>query len=359
MQKTAKILVSNIGLPTTKIGSWTTRLSQFLENNPEIFDFVLSPNSEGSKLLYCKKRKFFTWKKQLRRFQLLNWVAADYLNQLKKLSKKYSKITILVMDDPHLLEAISFTKSKLKCEVELIFSFHGYELTIHPKIIAEVDKILFLSQTGVEKSELEYQNFPKTIVVGNAVDSNVFYPLENSAFIQERKKMGFTENDEILIWMANDRPKKGFHIFKIVAENLLQNNEDLKVLIIGSIQSIDHKNAKSVGKIPNKDVASLLQLGNYYLFTTLYEEGFGLSMIEALKCGNAVIASSRGAVPEVLNNLEQAYLVDEVEKIDSWIESFNLARTNSNFGKNRPTKHYTDGIWNYRTWETKFLNAIS
>ena len=263
------------------------------------------------------------------------------------------------MDDPHLLEAIAIVKHKLKCEVQLIFSFHGFDLNIDSKTIAEVDKILFLSKTGLEKSKLNYQNFPKAMVVGNAVNSNLFYPLRASEFVNERKRMGYSETDEILIWMANDRPKKGFHIFKSVAENLLRNVENLKILIIGSNQTIDHINVRSVGRVKNTEVALYLQIGNYYIFTTLYEEGFGLSMIEALKCGSAVIASNRGAVPEVLHNLKQTYLIDEVEKTDSWIESFNLARTNSNFGKNRLTKDYTDNIWNYEDWEAKFKNAIN
>ncbi len=95
------------------------------------------------------------------------------------------------------------------------------------------------------------------------------------------------------------------------------------------------------------------------MFTTLYQEGFGLSMIEALKCGNSVIASSRGAIPEVLNNLDNTYLIEDVEDINSWRKGFNLARTNSNFGKDRLSKNDTEVIWNYEDWEAKFINAIT
>lgn len=359
MQQAANILVSNIALPTTKIGSWTTRLSHFIVANPEVFDVILSPYNDGVNNRYCKKRKFITWKKRWRNLQLLNWVAVDYVKQIKKLSKKYSKVTIVVMDDPHLLEAIVVIKSKLKCEVEIVFSFHGFELKVYPEIIAAIDKILFLTQTGVEKSKLEYQNFPKTIVVGNAVNSDVFYPLENSEFIEQRRKMGFTKSDEILVWMANDRPQKGIDIFLKIAQRLLQQHNQLKIIIIGSEQSIPNKNVKTIGKMSNIEVASYLQISNYYMFTTRYKEGFGLSMIEALKCGNVVLASNRGAIPEVLKNFDFTYLIDEVEDINLWVETFNLARTNSKFGKERPKKTDTDSIWNYEDWEQKFMNAIN
>lgn len=359
MDKLAKVLVSNIALPTSNIGSWTTRMSRFLTNHPDFFNYILSPNNRLETSLFCKKRSFITWKMQFRQFQLLNWVASDYIKQLKKIARNHDKLFVVVMDDPHLLEAVSLIKKDLKCDVELIFSFHGFNLSLDSKIIASIDKILWLSQSAVDINKTKYQNFPKSFVVGNAIDSKVFYPLESSTFIQNRANKGYSETDEILIWMANDRPKKGFHIFKSVVENLLKTNTNLKIIIIGSSQSINHSNVKSVGRITNHDVAPYLQLGNYFMFTTLYEEGFGLSMIESLKCGNTVIASNLGAVSEVLKGIKQSYLIDKPEDVNSWVQCFNLARTNSNFGKDRLSKNDTDIIWNYPDWEAKFINAIT
>ncbi len=359
MEKSAKVLVSSIALPTSIIGSWTTRMSRFLTKHPDFINYVLSPNNSLKTSVFCKKRSFITWKMQLRKFQLLNWVASDYIKQLKKIARNHDKLVVVVMDDPHLLEAISLIKKDLKCDVELIFSFHGFNLSLDSKIIALIDKILWLSQSAVEKNETKYQDLPKSFVVGNAIDSNVFYPLEASEFIQNRANKGYSESDEILIWMANDRPKKGFHIFKLVVENVLKLNKNLKVIIIGSSQTISHPNVSCVGRIANKDVATYLQLGNYYMFTTLYEEGFGLSMIEALKCGNSVIASNLGAIPEVLKGIKQTYLIDKPEDVNSWVQCFNLARTNSNFGKDRLSKNDTEVIWNYEDWEAKFINAIT
>ena len=358
MGETAKVLMSNIALPTVAIGSWTTRMSRFITENPDIFNYILSPNTSFNTAVYCKKRSFITYKKQARRVQLLHWVASDYVKQLKKIAKNHNKLVIVVMDDPHLVEAISLIKNRLKSEVELVFSFHGFQLFLDSKIIETIDKILWLSQIGADKNKAKYKNFPKVYVVGNAVDSEVFYPLETSEFRKNRIEKGYSETDDILIWMANDRPKKGFHIFKPVAEKLLEKHKELKVIIIGSTQTIDHPNVNSIGRIPNNEVANYLQLGNYYMFTTLYEEGFGLSMIEAFKCGNAVIASNKGAIPEVLKDLKQTYIVDNVENINSWIDSFNLARTNSNFGEIRITKLEADIVWDYNVWESKFMNAI-
>lgn len=359
MHPTTRILVSNIALPTKTIGSWTTRLSQFIERNPSCFDIILSPEHKGNANIYCKKRKFFTWKKRLRHIQLLKWVAADYIKHIKKLSTVNKHLTIIVMDDPHLLEAITLIKQQLTCTIDLIFSFHGFKLQLRPDILNATDKILFLSHTGLGTSKAAYNSFPNSVVVGNAVDSKVFYPLKITEFIEQRHRLGYTVSDEILIWLANDRPKKGFDIFKKVSLTLLEEYKNLKVLIIGSRQTINHTNVKSIGRIANSDVAKYLQIGNYYMFTTRYNEGFGLSMIEALKCGNMVIASHRGAIAEVLGDLPNTYLVDTIDDKNAWVETFKRAKSNAALAESRITREESEAMYNYKTWETKFLNAIS
>ena len=359
MSKSAKILISNIALPTTKIGSWTTRMSRFIDDNPLFFNYILSPSSSLNTSVYCKKGSFITWKKPFRNLQLLNRVASDYIKQIKRIAHNYDELTIVVMDDPHLIEAMSLIKNKVKSNIELIFSFHGFNLELNSKIMQSIDKILWLSKKASEHNKLNYDSFPSSYIIGNAVDSEKFHPLDSDKFTEERFKRGYIPLDEILIWMANDRPKKGFHIFKLVVESLLKKHKNLKVIVIGTSQEINHPNVSCIGRIHNNEVATYLQIGNYYMFTTLYEEGFGLSVVEAYKSGNVVIASNKGAISEVLNNLNHAYLVDEPENINSWVECFNLARTNSNFGKKRLLKKETDPIWNYHNWEEKFIDAVN
>ncbi|NMH86346.1 glycosyltransferase family 4 protein [Flavivirga algicola] len=355
MQNDLNILVSNIALPSKKIGSWTTRLS-LLNNTHNVFNYILSPSNFNKTYLYCRKRKFITWRKEVRKFNLKHWVAKDYLKAISKLSKKASRLTIVIMDDTHLLEAIAISKSKFNCPIKIIFSFHGFKLQLENKILKQIDKVLFLSNVGYEVSKTD--NFPKVEIVGNGVNSNVFYPLNDKEYIESRLKKGYIEEDEILIWVANDRPKKGFHIFSEVVQSLLETIPSLKVIIIGTTKKLDHKNVSNIGRISNNEVSKYLQISNYYMFTTFYEEGFGLSMAEALKCGNAIIASNRGAIPEVLNNIDYTYQINDIENIDNWVKAFNLARKETNHGKKRRFKSETDLIWDYKDWEQKFINAI-
>ena len=50
----------------------------------------------------------------------------------------------------------------------------------------------------------------------------------------------------------------------------------------------------------------------------LSKEGFGLSLIEALHCGNFCIASALGGVPEVLQNGKLGQLIENPHFINEW-----------------------------------------
>ncbi|MGC6429626.1 MAG: glycosyltransferase family 4 protein [Jejuia sp.] len=355
MQDKLTVLVSNTEVPTTKIGSWTTRLTQLIQSY-DVFDFILSPTSVNQTSIFCKKRKFLSWRKAVRRLNLKYWVAKDYISAISRLSKKASDITVVVMDDVHLLEAIALSKLKFRSHICLVFSFHGFRLELNHGTLKLVDKILFLSEKAYEVSNIN--DLSKKVIVGNGVKNADFYPLSNKDYRIARQDRGYTPEDEILIWAANDRPKKGFHIFEKVTEQLLKIYPHLKIIIIGTKNTIPNKNILNVGRVHHREISKYMQISNYYMFTTLYEEGFGLSMIEALKCGNTVIASNKGAISEVLGGKPQSYLIDNPENIDEWITTFDLARKDTDCGKNRLTKCETDVIWSYNDWEHNFINAI-
>ncbi|OGG14115.1 hypothetical protein A2773_05180 [Candidatus Gottesmanbacteria bacterium RIFCSPHIGHO2_01_FULL_39_10] len=75
---------------------------------------------------------------------------------------------------------------------------------------------------------------------------------------------------------------------------------------------IDDKNIKWVGEMHPADVVKLYQGARAFLFPTLWEEPFGLVMIEAMSCGTPVIAYPNGAVPEVVEEGFNGFLVKNV-----------------------------------------------
>jgi glycosyltransferase involved in cell wall biosynthesis len=66
-----------------------------------------------------------------------------------------------------------------------------------------------------------------------------------------------------------------------------------------------------VGEVSHGEKVELLQHARATLFPIEWEEPFGLVMIESMACGTPVIASRRGAVPEVVEHGRSGIIVDD------------------------------------------------
>lgn len=353
-----KAIVSNFELPTQAVGSWTNRLTIFIKNNPYYFTHILSPSKATAKNIYCNKRRFLTWRLELRNLVLRHWVAKDFIYGLKKCIHRNENWLIVIMDDLHLLEAIIWANKHYNWQAKIVLSFHGFDLKLNSDLCLGTHNILFLSKLAQRQflnTHINYKN--NTAVVGNAVESKAFFPLSANEKKLLRKKLGYLKDDIILIWMAKDRPKKGFDTFKHLVKRLWATHPQLKVITIGTNQIINNSNVLQLGIIPNEALAKYLQISNIYTFTTQYQEGFGLSMIEAYKCGNTVVASNVGAIPEVLNGLPNTILIDNYMSIDAWFECCSALIKDLKSGKT--TIENEMNIWDYQQWEYKFKQAIS
>jgi glycosyltransferase involved in cell wall biosynthesis len=66
-----------------------------------------------------------------------------------------------------------------------------------------------------------------------------------------------------------------------------------------------------LGEVSHAEKVDLLQNARATLFPIAWEEPFGLVMIESMACGTPVIATRRGAVPEVIEHGRSGIIVDE------------------------------------------------
>lgn len=63
-----------------------------------------------------------------------------------------------------------------------------------------------------------------------------------------------------------------------------------------------HRGVVSHGEIGGAVKLDLLQRASALLFPVIWEEPFGLAVVEALACGTPVVATPRGALPEILDD---------------------------------------------------------
>ena len=75
-----------------------------------------------------------------------------------------------------------------------------------------------------------------------------------------------------------------------------------------------------LGEVSHGQKVELLQHARATLFPIEWEEPFGLVMIESMACGTPVIATARGAVPEVIEHGRSGIIVDDYRIIPAALE---------------------------------------
>ena len=80
-------------------------------------------------------------------------------------------------------------------------------------------------------------------------------------------------------------------------------------------KDIDGEQIKWVGEMGFAEKLKLYMNAKAFLFPILWEEPFGLVMIEAMACGTPVIAFDRGAVPEVVVNGKTGFVVENEDQM--------------------------------------------
>lgn len=139
------------------------------------------------------------------------------------------------------------------------------------------------------------------------------------------KKFEFNDKPgKYLVWLGRFTVIKGTHLAIEIAKKT-----GLPLVIAGRIDEtswdnreyfhkkikpeIDGRQIKYLGEV-NEEKIKLFSNALALLNPILWEEPFGLTMIEAMACGTPVIAFKRGSVPEIIVDKKTGFIVEDSEE---------------------------------------------
>jgi glycosyltransferase involved in cell wall biosynthesis len=195
--------------------------------------------------------------------------------------------------------AIAATKSiRHKRGLRRWFSFVNMQI----KVARQLSHIITVSQTASQHiSEVFQIPQDRMRVIYNGIDTNVFSPSNEVSHLPNR----------ILAVISRDTPVKGLkYILEALA--VLRKEHDLELQVIGKTlgdgitEEIIHNLgiADHVSFIDQIDTAELVRhyrLATIVAVPSIYE-GFGLPAAEGMACGTPVVATTAGALPEVVGD---------------------------------------------------------
>jgi len=106
-----------------------------------------------------------------------------------------------------------------------------------------------------------------------------------------------------------------------------------------------------LGEVSHGQKVELLQHARATLFPIEWEEPFGLVMIESMACGTPVIATSRGAVPEVIEHGRSGIVVDDYRLFSAALEEADRLDP-------RELRHYVEERFSPRRMVRDYVKAF-
>ena len=168
----------------------------------------------------------------------------------------------------------------------------------------------------------------------NAIDINCFTPKATSIF--SRKQMGFADKDFVIAYSGRLNNEKGISEL-IDAMLLLKDSIKFKLMIIGGtfygstnnedafVRSLKEKAEKIkdrivfTGFIPYKEIPDYLQIADIAVLPSMWDEPFGLTIVEALAAGLPLVTTRSGGIPEICEGV--ATIVDRDDIVNNLAEA--------------------------------------
>lgn len=343
------ILVSQVPLPFSEIGSWTTLYKNYLNGTHQI-DYIVceSPNQPFENVQYgiVSNTLRIKIKKKLEKNKYLG-----YLDALEQLIDPKEKYIIQIVDNfgivKPLLALLKTKKWRSNCYLQ--FFYHGFppffENFDGRWFFEAIDEMVLLTNDSYLAHKNYYTILPTRFsVLHNGIDTARFYPLSPKEKVIMKENKGVA-GKKVLVWCSQDRPKKGLHLLLDAWKRVYDKKQNMVLWVIGCEPKTPIEGVHYLGRIANDELASYFQASDCYLFPTLWHEGFGLSLIEALHCGNFCIASAIGGVPEVLQYGKLGHLIDKPHYVSEWQKAITDYIENPQRGSSINPELYSSGSW--------------
>lgn len=235
------------------------------------------------------------------------------------------QIVIVHHASPVMWVYLSMIKMQMK-NIKTIIYIHGH---LHDVYRENVKKGLFFRR---KIFQFAFSRCDRVIAISNLVKNSlinggysadkirVIYNGVNTAkFFHKRRNVD--RNRIQLIYVGRLIPQKGVQIL-LEALSLIELEVRNKISceIIGEGTYL--KELKQLSKILRvedivifrglqRDIAERMSKADYFIHVPLWEEGFGITLVEAMASGLICIAFGKGAIPEIIDDREDGFLIYE------------------------------------------------
>jgi glycosyltransferase involved in cell wall biosynthesis len=254
----------------------------------------------------------YSWLNDKKEYHLFIGIFMDYQSTVSKNIKNQLKIPCIFVDQMSRSSQGKTWLFQLKRKVKGLVYYNKIDTII---AISEFVKNSILRESG-----FRWRN--KIQVVYNGLPEAFFE-------IEEKEP---TDSDLISIFCIGHLiPEKGFQTVISACKKLKENNIPFFLTIAGdgiykkelmaqALEALASDSYQFVGNITNQ--AYYLNQADLVIVPSLWEEGFGYTVAEAMLMKKVVFGSMKGAIPEVLNNEKLLFQAGNSSQLEALIKDY-------------------------------------
>tara|TARA_Y100001968_G_scaffold76889_1_gene68296 strand:+ start:1065 stop:2129 length:1065 start_codon:yes stop_codon:yes gene_type:complete len=242
-------------------------------------------------------------------FRRLKWIQKNVPEIMKKLNAKYFFSPLLEAPLFTNIQSIVLAHDLIPLRYPSLSFLTLYHLTYIPLVLREA-KIILCNSISTANDIHSFYKVPrkKLFPIKLGFNNQKYYPLQ-------------IKRDKFFLIIGRHNPHKNLE--RIIRAFSFAKIYDYKLIFVGSFDRrytprlfkiIDELNIMHLcewkGWVDDEEKLLLLNQCTALIIASLWE-GFGLPALEAMACGTTVIASNRGALPEVIGNC--GYLINPLD----------------------------------------------
>ncbi|MFJ8119858.1 glycosyltransferase family 4 protein [Bacillus mycoides] len=176
----------------------------------------------------------------------------------------------------------------------------------------------------IEKMSKELFGSERICYLPNGVNPNMFDVDEN---VEELRKLyNIPLKDKVILTTNRMEPIKGMCYIIDIIPGILKEHPDTTFIILGDgseqlklrnrirSQNINQSKVKFIGRVANTGIKKWVTLADIYVQPSLME-GCSISIIEAMACSTAIVASNIGGNPDIVSHGKSGLLVKPMSSI--------------------------------------------
>jgi glycosyltransferase involved in cell wall biosynthesis len=193
-----------------------------------------------------------------------------------------------------------------------------------PLFVQRARAVIAVSESTKQDLIRCYSVHPDKITVVHEAAAPHFQSASPEVTVSARARYGLPE--DFILTVGTIEPRKNLSRLLDALQRLRQKGDDARLVVVGSkgwlyegffhrLEELQLGGAVLLpGYVPDADLPAVYSAARVFVLPSLYE-GFGLSVLEAMACGTAVVCSHTSSLPEVGGDAVHYFDPTDVEEM--------------------------------------------